>query len=582
MSLEKGIFRTKTEKIPKNERNNYMKNAEFWISFWRKNPNRFVSDYLGITLKDFQELLLNSFMITNTGILVATRGLGKSFITALIACVICILYPNSKVVIACKVQKQADKLLLDKVKKELCSLSPMLKREIEDIVSEKESKICKFKNGSTISTTNISENARGIRATFLIVDEAVQANQNILESVIIPTTNATRLKPFKNNPKYQDYYDVAENIKIYLTSAWYKQHYFYQEYYLKNIRAMLNGKKSVVFSFASETALKSGILSKEKYEELKETLDLMKFNMEVETIFYGENADSWFSAEEVSNCMILDEVYYPMDSYEYMLAKKSNSNYCNLTKEIGEIRTLAADIAIKAGKRNDNSVYSLQRIRKKKGNDYYTKEIVYIESQNGMQPDEQALRIKRLFYEFECDRMIIDTVGVGIAVYNELSKETYDAERGVYYPPWEAYNKVDCIPCIDYDGKKAVMYAMNASMNINHLIAVQVKTDLNSKKLLFPLNDTMGKEILETEQNFYLKSGSEQARLILPFAQSTALFTEMIDLSFDIKNDKIQIKETGSNRKDRYSSISYNVFLAEEILKEIEDTSSKNKIIFFT
>lgn len=108
-----------------------------------------------------------------------------------------------------------------------------------------------------------------------------------------------------------------------------------------------------------------------------------------------------------------------------------------MPKEEDEIRIISADIALQAGKENDNSVYTLMRLIPNKNGKIeksWLKEVSYIEAHNGMKAMDQATRIKQLFYDFECDRAIIDAFGIGIAVYNELCKITHDKDRGIEYP----------------------------------------------------------------------------------------------------------------------------------------------------
>ena len=71
-----------------------------WVSYWRKNPHRFVEDYLVISLFLYQKILL--YMIERVGVFmyIAARGQGKSFLIALYCIIRCILYPNTNIVLA--------------------------------------------------------------------------------------------------------------------------------------------------------------------------------------------------------------------------------------------------------------------------------------------------------------------------------------------------------------------------------------------------------------------------------------------------------------------------------------------------
>src|SRR5699024_8447274 len=110
----------------------------------------------------------------------------------------------------------------------------------------------------------------------------------------------------------------------------------------------------------------------------------------------------------------------------------------NIPKLKNEKRIIGCDIALAAGAQNDNSVYTLLRMLPD-GNEY-RREVVYIESHNGVNSEKQAIRIKQLFYDFEADYIIIDSQGVGISVFNELQKSNYDNSRNKDYEAFTCFN----------------------------------------------------------------------------------------------------------------------------------------------
>lgn len=104
-----------------------------WITFFRRNLHRFASDYLGIKLYLYQAVMLYLMGICEFIVIIASRASAKSFITALYCCCKCILYPNSKIVLAAGTKGQAKLLVSEKIQKELMSASPALRKEIRKI-----------------------------------------------------------------------------------------------------------------------------------------------------------------------------------------------------------------------------------------------------------------------------------------------------------------------------------------------------------------------------------------------------------------------------------------------------------------
>ena len=50
------IKRKKKKSLTRREQ--FMANFEEWVGYWRANPHRFITDYLGLMLYDFQKVLI--------------------------------------------------------------------------------------------------------------------------------------------------------------------------------------------------------------------------------------------------------------------------------------------------------------------------------------------------------------------------------------------------------------------------------------------------------------------------------------------------------------------------------------------
>ena len=94
-----------------------MEGAAIWGAFYRANPDKFAEDYLHIQLRLFQRILLAMMFWSTTFVLIACRGLGKTYISAIYCVVRCILYPGTKICIASGTRGQAinvlEKILLE-------------------------------------------------------------------------------------------------------------------------------------------------------------------------------------------------------------------------------------------------------------------------------------------------------------------------------------------------------------------------------------------------------------------------------------------------------------------------------------
>lgn len=78
-----------------------MNGVALWASWYRFRMDIFVKDYLGIQLKLFQIILIYAMQNNHFFMYLASRGQGKSFLSAIYAVSRCILYPGTIVVSNC-------------------------------------------------------------------------------------------------------------------------------------------------------------------------------------------------------------------------------------------------------------------------------------------------------------------------------------------------------------------------------------------------------------------------------------------------------------------------------------------------
>lgn len=76
--MENKIIIKRPKKIVKTNRELYNDNFERWVAYWRANPHRFITDYLGLILYDFQKVLICMMNEHPSFLFVASRGLDRS------------------------------------------------------------------------------------------------------------------------------------------------------------------------------------------------------------------------------------------------------------------------------------------------------------------------------------------------------------------------------------------------------------------------------------------------------------------------------------------------------------------------
>lgn len=107
-------------------------NYEAWtefISYYRYYIDEFAIDILGLNLFPFQRVILRAMGRGQFSVLIACRGLGKSYIVAVFFICMAILYKNIKLGIASGNSQQARNVIIQKIKGEL-SKNENIAREI--------------------------------------------------------------------------------------------------------------------------------------------------------------------------------------------------------------------------------------------------------------------------------------------------------------------------------------------------------------------------------------------------------------------------------------------------------------------
>ena len=418
-----------------------------WITFYRRNPSRFVEHYFGIVLHLYQHIILYLMEFVPSFCIVAARSAAKSFLIAIFACKEAILRPGAKIVVASATKKQARLIVSEKIKKELIPKSPLLAAEIDSFKDNQNEIEVIFKNGSSIVVVAANENARGYRATVMIYEEFRMIVKNIIDSVLSPFLYI-RQADYLKLPEYSSM--VEEPKEVYISSAWYQSHWMWKLIQTLT-KDMFTDGSSCVIAMDYSIALKHNIKTRNFLIKERKKLDPISWAIEYENQMIAENAKSFFNYEQLNRNRRLKRAFYPRRNDEALLKQK---NKYDIPKQVGEIRILSCDIAMEGGNATDNSIYSCIRllpesqeykvmdtqgehIEVKRG---YRRQVSYMEAVHGGETTKQAIRIKQLYTDFNADYCVLDGRNAGISVYDMLAKVLYDEERNMEYKPWKCMN----------------------------------------------------------------------------------------------------------------------------------------------
>ena len=288
------------------------------VEFYRQNPILAAYDFLGVELSEIQRIIFRDMWFKNYIIVVACRGLGKSFLQALLAVLRALLYPGHRVGLIGSSYRQ----------------SKVMFREVEDMYHKsdifreattrppvKSTDMCtiRFKETGKYSASSIlaiplgndGSKIRGQRFHEILCDEFAQIPEQIFNLVIRPMAATTydpmaNVKRIKRNKKLKDMgieieEDSSVNKIVMTSSGFFKVNHMWQRmrHYWKK---MESGDSAYAVHQASYVDLPEGFLDQSNIEEARETMPKSLFEME----YCGRmisDSEGFFKASVIESCI---------------------------------------------------------------------------------------------------------------------------------------------------------------------------------------------------------------------------------------------------------------------------------------
>ena len=505
--------------------------------------------------------------------------IGKTFLSAIYCVTRCILYPGTKVCIASGTRGQAINVL-DKILLELKPRSPELCAEID----EKESRIngtvaqIVFKNSSVIKVVTARDSSRGNRCNVLLLDEYRLISKDTIDTILKKFLTLRRMPEYselsENEKKIE--YAKEKNLTMYLSSAYWKDHWSYTKC-TDTLKAMVNpNRHQFVCGFPYQLSISEGLLDPDLVaDEMSESgFSDVKFSMEMSAEFFGSEDGAFFDFDSISKNR---KIKYPMLPNR-LSGKVNDAKAVRIQpKQNGEIRILSADIALMSSRRhnNDATAIFINQMTQTKARRYVSN-IVYSETYEGLRTDDQALIIRKLFDEFQCDYIVLDTQGVGLGVFDALARDILDSESGEIYPALSCCNDKDMASRCPVNGAEKVIWSVKASAQFNSDAAFLLREGFKSGRIRLLETEYDAEDLLNGIRGYKSLSPQEKIMFQLPYINTTLLIDELTKLNHQESGGKVRIYERAGMRKDRYSSLAYNYYVAVQIGNKLNKRQSIN------
>lgn len=564
----------------KSRRERVIEGMAIWGSYYRENFDLFVEEYLQLDfLKWFQTMLLVMMNRSRVFLWIAARGMGKSFLIAIFAVARCILYPGTKVVITSGTRGQSINVL-EKIQTELMPVSPNLCNEIDMAktkFSGQDAKVM-FKNSSYIKVVTASDNARSNRANILIVDEFRMVKKDTIDTVLKKFLTSRRMPPYKDLTDAERKVEYAKepNKSCFLSSAYFKDHWSFNKM-LDTFKLMLDDSKTdFVCGFPYQLSVQEGLLFSEDVESdmLESDFNEIKWSMEMEAIWFGDEDGAFFDFDSISKNRRIKYAMLP-DKLSGLLG--NNQKVKIPQKQNGEKRILSADVALMSSNKHNNdatAIFINQMLPSKGGR--YTNNIVYSDSYEGLHTEDQALVIRRLYDEYLCDYIVLDCTGLGLGVYDALVRDIVDPDTGEVYPALSCCNDQEMAARCTTTGADKVIWSIKASPKLNSDCAVLLREGFRSGKIRLLMTEYDADVVMSEIKGYKSLSPSEKVKLQMPYVHTTLLINELVKLQHEESGGRVRVYERSGMRKDRYSSLSYNYYVALQLESKLGKQRSNN------
>ena len=540
--------------------------AREYIAYFREYPDMFVDFMAGkwqanppketLNLFFYQRVFLRAAMRYKYVYAVFPRAYSKSFLSVLILMTRAVLYAGSKLFVTSGGKEQASGILKEKVQ-EICTLVPGFAREIDwgrgKTLEGKD--YCKyvFKSGSYIDNLGASEKSRGKRRHGGLVEECVGVDGTILNEVIIPVMNVSRRLPDGTSRDEE----VLNKSQIFVTTAGWKNTFAYDKLIQMLVGQITRPDLFCIMGGTWRIPVLMHLLDKNFVRDLKldGTFNESSFDREYESKWSGTIEDAFFRAEQFDRSRILKQPEYEysgrsMKSAYYVLSVDVGRKGCDTVICVFKVTPQTAGVSLKTLVNN------------------YTVSDEHFE--------DQAIKIKKLFYKYKARRIVIDGNGLGIGLVDYMVKTQIDPDTNETYPDFGVendeenfYKKFRTDAC-EFDA----MYIIKANAPINTEAHANAQTQLSSGKVKTLIDERVAKvKLMGTKRGQDMKP-EERAEYLKPFTLTSILKEEMMNLREENEGVNIILKQANKSiRKDKFSAFEYGLYY----IKQEEDSKKRRK-----
>ena len=550
---------------------NQLSNLRYVISFFREYPDYFVDFIKGpnsnFKFYFYQRIFIRVVMRHRYVYATFPRAYSKSFLSMMVLMLRCIFYPGAELFVTTGGKEQAASITIAKIE-EICRLIPAFENEIDwgrgKTKKTKDNVEYVFKNGSKINILTARQSSRGQRRTGGLMEECVLIDGDILNEVIIPTTNVDRRLPDGTRHKEEN----VNKSQIYITTAGWKNSFAYAKLIELLVQSIIDPDQVMIMGGTYETPVCEGLLNEDFVDQLRMqgTFNDESFDREYRSIWSGDAENAFYSAEKFDKYRVLLQ-----PQYEYSGRSAKNAYYV-FGIDVGRVGCTTEICVFKVTPQIQGAAH---------------KTLVNIYTYDAEHFETQCIHIKHLYAKYRPRRIAIDANGLGVGLIDYLVK-TQDTEDGQYLAPFGVYN-TDEYPeykkFITPDTVRDILFLIKANAPINTEAYSYAQTQMFSGKIRFLIDQGLAKTKLMSTKQGQNMNIDERNEYLRPFILTSILKEQMLNLVQENEGVNIILKQSNRGiKKDKFSAFIYGLYYIryEEELNKKKRKRNISDFLFFT
>lgn len=355
--------------------------------------------------------------------------------------------------------------------------------------------------------------------------------------------------------------ETLNKSQIFVTTAGYKGTFAYDKLIQFLVWMITEPEKAFIMGGTWRIPVLVKLLDRTFLQDLQRdgTYNEASFDREYESKWSGSTENAFFDGEIYDRNRVLLQ-----PEYEYSGRSSAKSYYI---------------ISTDVGRKGCDTVSCVWKVTPQSAGPA-VKSLVNIYTMDDTHFEDQAIKLKRLYYKYHARRLVIDANGIGIGLVDYMVKPQHDAKTGEDFPDFGVYGGTQDDAADEYrkyrtnETEDDAMYLIKANAPVNSDAHANAQTQLNSGKVKLLIDERIAKTKLLNTKAGQKMTPEKRAEYLKPFTLTSILKEEMMNLREENEGINIILKQANKGiKKDKFSAFEYGLYY----IKQEEDSKKKKK-----